>query len=166
MQNSELWQNYLVWLLQRGLAYPWPAFDAPAGDALPATLPSQIRLVALSATTLTPDESALLDKMLAAMGLAPEQILIAQGAMPPIDTVGSSAELILALGPMAGQLLGLNSADWAAARSTIISHPGTGLRLLPMAHPGDLLRQPADKRQAWADLQLGMRTLGLLSLHS
>jgi len=166
MQSHESWQNYLLWLAERGLAYPWPASDAPAAGGLPALPPAQVRLIALSASTLTPDEGALLGKMLAAMGLAPEQILIAQGGLPPIDQVGGSAELILALGPKAGQLLGLNAADWAAGRSKIISHPGTNLNLLLIAHPGDLLRQPTDKRQAWADLQLGMRSLGLLPLHS
>jgi len=40
-------------------------------------------------------------------------------------------------------------------------HEFRGIRLMPTFHPAYLLRNPADKRLVWADIQEVMRELGM-----
>ena len=107
-----------------------------------------------------------MDKMLAAMGLAQEQCLIVEGTFAAATWEELAADLVLVLGAGAGQALGMDPASWVTTRGTIVAHPKARLGLLPISHPSDLIRQPTDKRQAWVDLQLGMRCLGLAPHHS
>ena len=165
MRNNESWQSYFIWLEERGFAYPW-ASSSVTPDEQTRRPPSPVRLLAVSDTVLAIEERGLLDKMLAAMGLAQEQCLIVEGKLAAATWAQIAAELVLVLGAGAGQALGLDPAAWVSSRGTIITHPKVSLGLLPISHPRDLIRQPTDKRQAWVDLQLGMRCLGLATHHS
>jgi DNA polymerase len=40
-------------------------------------------------------------------------------------------------------------------------HPWRGSKLIVTYHPAFLLRDPRQKKEAWADLQIAMRELGL-----
>jgi len=165
MQNHESWQSYFIWLEERGFAYPWPS-SSVTPDEQTRRPPSPVRLLAVSDTVLAIEERGLLDKMLAAMGLAQEQCLIVEGQLAAATWEKVATELVLVLGAGAGQAMGLDPAAWVNSRGTIIAHPKVSLGLLPISHPCTLIRQPTDKRQAWVDLQLGMRCLGLVPHHS
>ena len=165
MQNHESWQSYFIWLEERGFAYQWASSSVTPEDR-PRQAPSLTRLLAFSDTALAIEERALLDKMLAAMGLAQEQCLIVEGTFAAATWEELAADLVLVLGAGAGQALGMDPASWVTTRGTIVAHPKARLGLLPISHPSDLIRQPMDKRQAWVDLQLGMRCLGLAPHHS
>ena len=67
-------------------------------------------------------------------------------------------EVIVALGSTAATyLLGAKS-PLSALRGRI--HPALGTKLIVTYHPAYLLRDPRQKKEAWADLQLAMRELG------
>jgi DNA polymerase len=71
--------------------------------------------------------------------------------------------VIVALGKFAAQTLLRTSAPIGALRGRWASYQD--VRLMPTFHPAYLLRNPADKRIVWEDLQLVMaelRRLGIL----
>ena len=121
----------------------------------------------------------LLNKMIAAMGLRREDVYIANvvKCRPPgnrtpereecdtcspflmrqIDVIGP--KLIVALGAVAAKnLLGLND-SMASLRGRLYDFRGS--RLIVTYHPAFLLRDPRQKGEAWKDLQMAMRELGL-----
>jgi len=121
----------------------------------------------------------LLNNMIAAMGLKREQVYIAnivkcrppQNRVPEpqeastcspflfrqIDVIGP--EVIVALGSTAATyLLGAKS-SLAALRGRV--HNFHGSKLIVTYHPAYLLRDPNQKKPAWADLQIAMKELGL-----
>lgn len=122
----------------------------------------------------------LLTKMLEAIGLSRDEVFILnvlkcrppQNRTPRPDEVAAcrpflhaqleilDPPLILALGsPAARELLrterGIMSLRGRFARTPL------GYRVLPSYHPAYLLRNPAAKREAWHDLKLVARELGL-----
>jgi len=119
----------------------------------------------------------LLDKMIAAMGLARGQVFIANilkcrppGNRDPLEHEVAAClpylraqidlirpEIICSLGRHASQAL-LESKDaLGRLRGRFFDYRGTPL--LPTFHPSYLLRTPTDKGAAWKDLQLIMRRL-------
>lgn len=121
----------------------------------------------------------LLNNMITAMGLKREDVYIANvvKCRPPgnrtpepeeantcspflfrqIDVV--RPEVIVALGATAATYLLGQRQPLAGLRGRVHSFRGT--RLIVTYHPAFLLRDPRQKKEAWADLQIAMRELGL-----
>ena len=121
----------------------------------------------------------LLNAMLAAIGLTREDVFIANTlkCRPPgnRDPKRSETEqcagflerqiqllapsVILAVGRIAAQTLLSTEVSLAQLRGKVHRYPGTDIPLLTTYHPAYLLRSPAQKRSAWADLLLVKRNL-------
>jgi len=121
----------------------------------------------------------LLNNMITAMGLNREEVYIANvvKCRPPnnrtpepeeantcspflfrqIDVV--KPEVIVALGATAATYLLGQRQPLAGLRGRVHSFRGT--KLIVTYHPAFLLRDPRQKKEAWADLQIAMRELGL-----
>ncbi len=121
----------------------------------------------------------LLNNMIGAMGLKREEVYIANvvKCRPPgnrtpepeeantcspflfrqIDVVGP--EVIVALGATAATYLLGQRQPLAGLRGRV--HSFRGAKLIVTYHPAYLLRDPRQKKEAWADLQIAMRELGL-----
>ncbi len=121
----------------------------------------------------------LLNNMIAAMGLKREQVYIANivKCRPPgnrtpapeeantctqflfrqIDVV--RPEVLVALGATAATYLLGARQPLAGLRGRV--HAYRGAQLIVTYHPAYLLRDPRQKKEAWADLQIAMRELGL-----
>ncbi len=121
----------------------------------------------------------LLNNMIGAMGLKREEVYIANvvKCRPPgnrtpepeeantcspflfrqIDVV--KPEVIVALGATAATYLLGQRQPLAGLRGRVHSFRGT--KLIVTYHPAYLLRDPRQKKEAWADLQIAMRELGL-----
>jgi DNA polymerase len=122
----------------------------------------------------------LLTRMLAAIGLSREDVYIAnvlkcrppENRPPRPDEAAScrpylqeqirllAPELILVLGNHAAKALLGTDRGITSLRGRVTSTP-EGVPALPTFHPAYLLRNPPAKREAWIDLQLAAKTLGL-----
>jgi DNA polymerase len=121
----------------------------------------------------------LLNNMINAMGLKREQVYIANvvkcrppaNRTPELDEGNTCSpflfrqidvvrpEVIVALGATAATyLLGVRQ-PLAGLRGRV--HAFRGSKLIITYHPAYLLRDPRQKKEAWADLQIAMRELGL-----
>ncbi len=126
----------------------------------------------------------LLDKMIEAMGWTRQSVYITNILMsrppnnrnPQPDEVAAclpflnakiaaiAPRIIVALGrPSANTLLGTD-APISALRGKF--HLRNGTKVMPTFHPAYLLREPARKRDAWADLQLVMAELARLGIQA
>jgi len=121
----------------------------------------------------------LLNNMIAAMGLRRDQVYIANivKCRPPQNRVPEpieantcapflfrqidviQPEVIVALGSTAATYLLGGRSPLAALRGRI--HHARGAKLIVTYHPAYLLRDPRQKKEAWADLQIAMKELGL-----
>lgn len=121
----------------------------------------------------------LLNNMIAAMGLKREEAYIANvvKCRPPGNRVPEQVEgdtcspflfrQIDAVRPQVLVALGATAATWllgsrqplAGLRGRI--HSVRGTQLIVTYHPAYLLRDPRQKKEAWADLQIAMKELGL-----
>ena len=122
----------------------------------------------------------LLNNMIGAMGLKREKVYIAnvvkcrppQNRTPEPDEAHTCApflfkqidvvrpKVIVALGQTAVSYLTAERRPLAAWRG--VTHPfRNGSKLIVTYHPAFLLRDPNQKKHAWADLQIAMRELGL-----
>ena len=121
----------------------------------------------------------LLNNMINAMGLSREQVYIANivKCRPPANRVPEPEEahtctqflfrqidvirpeLIVALGSTAATYLLGGKSPLNALRGRV--HSVRGARLIVTYHPAYLLRDPAQKKEAWKDLQIAMAELGL-----
>ena len=121
----------------------------------------------------------LLNNMIAAMGLKREEVYIANvvKCRPPgnrtpepdeantctpflfrqIDVV--RPQVLVALGATAATYLLGQRQPLAGLRGRV--HAFRGTQLIVTYHPAYLLRDPRQKKEAWADLQIAMRELGL-----
>jgi DNA polymerase len=121
----------------------------------------------------------LLNNMITAMGLKREEVYIANvvKCRPPgnrtpnpdesaicspflfrqIDVI--HPEVIVALGATAAACLLGTHQPLAASRHRV--HSFRGAKLIITYHPAYLLRDPRQKKEAWADLQIAMHELGL-----
>ena len=121
----------------------------------------------------------LLNNMISATGLKREQVYIAnivkcrppQNRTPEPEEANTCSpflfqqidvvhpEVIVALGSTAATyLLGVKSSLSGLRGRT---HNCRGTKLIVTYHPAYLLRDPRQKKEAWADLQIAMRELGL-----
>ena len=121
----------------------------------------------------------LLNNMIVAMGLTREEVYIANvvKCRPPgnrtpepdeantcspflfrqIDVV--RPQVLIALGATAATYLLGQRQPLAGLRGRV--HAFRGMKLIVTYHPAYLLRDPRQKKEAWADLQIAMRELGL-----
>lgn len=125
----------------------------------------------------------LLNKMIVAMGLAREDVYIAnilkcrppQNRNPEPDEIEQcepflrkqidaiAPRILVALGKFAAQTLLRSNAPISALRGSW--HTYQGIPLMPTFHPAFLLRSPDKKREAWSDLQLVMAEMRRLGLY-
>lgn len=121
----------------------------------------------------------LLTKMIGAMGLSREKVYIANiiKCRPPHNRNPEEDEIaacrpflekqIAAIQPKVICALGTFAAQTLLETTTTISrlrgrfHDLHGTKVLPTFHPAYLLRNPAEKRRVWEDLQKIMAELGL-----
>jgi DNA polymerase len=121
----------------------------------------------------------LLNNMIAAMGLKREEVYIANvvkcrppGNRVPEQEEGATCspflfrqidvvrpEVLVALGATAATWLLGTRQPLAGLRGRV--HAMRGTRLIVTYHPAYLLRDPRQKKEAWADLQIAMKELGL-----
>ncbi len=121
----------------------------------------------------------LLNNMIQAMGLKREQVYIANvvKCRPPANRTPEPDEahtcspflfrqidvvrpqVIVALGQTAVTYLTGEKRPLSGWRGVV--HPLRGTKLIVTYHPAFLLRDPNQKKHAWADLQIAMRELGL-----
>ena len=115
----------------------------------------------------------LLDKMIRAMGVDLQDVYICttgRSNNPSGQELGDKVlvhtqlelmrpRVVIALGTLASQMLLNTTQPLASLRGTL--HPFLGAQLMPTYHPNDLLQHPANKRDAWGDLQKVMELLGL-----
>ena len=121
----------------------------------------------------------LLNNMISAMGLTREQVYIAnvvkcrppQNRTPEPDEANTCSPflfrqidvvrpgVIVALGATAATYLLGQRQPLAGLRGRV--HSFRGSKLIVTYHPAFLLRDPRQKKEAWADLQIAMRELGL-----
>jgi len=121
----------------------------------------------------------LLNNMITAMGLQREQVYIAnivkcrppQNRTPePVEANTCSQflfrqidvirpEILVALGSTAATYLLGGKASLSSLRGRL--HEARGSKLIVTYHPAYLLRDPRQKKEAWADLQIAMAELGL-----
>lgn len=121
----------------------------------------------------------LLNNMIGAMGLERAQVYIANivKCRPPQNRVPEPVEantcapflfrqidvirpeVIVALGSTAATYLLGGKSPLAALRGRV--HQARGSKLIVTYHPAYLLRDPRQKKEAWADLQIAMKELGL-----
>lgn len=120
----------------------------------------------------------LLTKMIEAMGLTRAQVYIANivKCRPPGNRTPTPDEIatclpfleaqleairprvICALGAVSTQALLKTSAKISHLRGRF--HDYRGIKVMPTYHPAYLLRNPHEKKTAWADLQIVLRELG------
>jgi len=123
----------------------------------------------------------LLNNMIVAMGLQRDQVYIANvvkcrppGNRTPEPDEGNTCspflfrqidvvrpQVIVALGATAATYLLGQRQPLAGLRGRV--HAWRGSQLIVTYHPAFLLRDPRQKKEAWADLQIAMRELGLKS---
>jgi DNA polymerase len=121
----------------------------------------------------------LLNNMIAAMGLRREEVYIANvvKCRPPGNRVPEQEEgatctpflfrQIDVIRPQVLVALGATAATWLlGARQPLAGlrgrvHSVRGTQLIVTYHPAYLLRDPRQKKEAWADLQIAMKELGL-----
>jgi DNA polymerase len=121
----------------------------------------------------------LLNNMIAAMGLKREEVYIANvvkcrppGNRTPEPEEGNTCspflfrqidvvrpQVLVALGATAATYLLGQRQPLAGLRGRV--HAFRGMQLIVTYHPAYLLRDPRQKKEAWADLQIAMRELGL-----
>jgi uracil-DNA glycosylase family 4 len=122
----------------------------------------------------------LLDKMIVAMKLQPEGTYLTNifKCRPPVNQPMSddhfracevhlreqfrqlNATIIVTLGETASRALGRTQAPLKVLRGQEFEWEGR--RVICTHHPRDLLSSPALKKEAWNDLQVAMRMLGIL----
>ncbi len=121
----------------------------------------------------------LLNNMITAMGLKREEVYIANvvkcrppGNRTPEPDEGNTCspflfrqidvvrpQVLVALGATAATYLLGQRQPLAGLRGRV--HAFRGMQLIVTYHPAYLLRDPRQKKEAWADLQIAMRELGL-----
>ena len=121
----------------------------------------------------------LLNNMIVAMGLRRDEVYIANvvkcrppGNRTPEPVEGNTCspflfrqidvvhpQVIVALGATAATYLLGQRQPLAGLRGRV--HAWRGMSLIVTYHPAFLLRDPRQKKEAWADLQIAMRELGL-----
>ncbi|MGK5087757.1 hypothetical protein WDW86_09380 [Bdellovibrionota bacterium FG-2] len=100
----------------------------------------------------------LLDKMIEAMGMKPEQVLRTETLSTPFDAA-ALPKFVIALGIDSARALLRTDKLFSELRGRSLDYQGTKLRVT--FHPAELLETPVLKREAWADLKAVMQELVL-----
>ena len=121
----------------------------------------------------------LLDKIIGAMGLSRDQVYICNVVKcrppdnrPPTESESNICGLFMrrqlsVIRPQVVVALGSTAAAYLLGGKVPISrargrfHEVDGIRIMPTYHPAYLLRNPAEKRAVWNDMQAVMQALGL-----
>ena len=113
--------------------------------------------------------SELLDKMIVAMGWAPDTVRIVNVGKSPAagealdeQIAALAPNVIVALGQPATKLLLSSDAAIDALRGQIWLRGE--VHVMPTFHPAYLLREPSKKREAWSDLKAVMAELERLGI--
>lgn len=99
---------------------------------------------------LSAPENELLARMIQAMGLDPEKTPV----LSPAQALQTRYALAIALGEAAAQALLSSSQPLSALRGALQG------RVLATYHPGELLKNPQLKKEAWEDLKRATAALG------
>lgn len=163
------WQNYLMWLGDRGITVPrWVAREPR--DVLEPAVIETMKVVFISDLSLKENEIELLEKMTAALNLNSQEwcalpavldpLLLTKG-VPQAATLDQleedlwtrlpKAKIYIAFGPLATRIA-YGKGSFSELRGQILERRITNV--LATYHPRDLLKQVMLKRQAWDDLQL------------
>jgi DNA polymerase len=121
----------------------------------------------------------LLNNMIAAMGLKREEVYIANivkcrppgNRTPEPDEANTCSQFLFrqidVVRPQVLVALGATAATYLLGARQLLAglrgrvHAFRGMSLIVTYHPAFLLRDPRQKKEAWADLQLAMKELGL-----
>lgn len=151
MHGNAAWQNYLFWLSDRGLRFPTPILKT---------------VLFLIEGPLSAEETALLERMIKAMGLdegnVTRRIVNVQDTPSRLSTIVDSSPngFIVIMGSILGDILlgpGKPRGRYGRIRGTAA---------LNTHHPRELISQVSLKREAWCDLQVVMSILGLRVLQT
>lgn len=136
---------YLHWLEDRGIRHPVSAKVVTTAVIAAPKVETRVRVAFISDTPIEGEEATLLHKMIQAMRLHDDEVLVAD-CQSDLTTLLNARrpEIVVALGTSAAHVL----------RDSEHS-------LVTIFHPRELILAPALKRQAWADLQGIMGRLGL-----
>lgn len=164
-QAEALWG----WLAERGLVTPTPAMSEFVLDAAPrSSARPRVLFVADGAPAengaglFTTEEGELLSRMVAAMKLAPAEVVYANPARAAAKMGELEPETMVILGAAAMAQSWQTGLAFQATRGTFQRREECGAApVLVTFHPRDLLKNPTFKRLAWADLQLVMEHLCL-----
>lgn len=151
--------NYLAWTTERGLTST-VALREPRGEA--REIPHYQALFVVDQENLTPEESTLLDRIVAAMKFADGDFkIIATKDIPAnVELVDYfSADIFVAMGTQAGAAL--------AGRPVFLDHDAgliqqsavTGVTFIVTLHPKEMLRHPPHKAQCWEHLKKALAYL-------
>lgn len=173
MWTDPKWQNYLMWLGDRGITVPrWIAREPLARDSAETKTSdvTTLKVVFISDLNLKANEAHLIEKMAAALKLNPQQ----WRALPAVLDVGflqrgvpeaavldqlaedlwsrlPKAQIYIAFGALATRIT-CGKGNFSELRGQILAERMQNV--LATYHPRDLLNQITLKRQAWDDLQL------------
>jgi len=104
----------------------------------------------------------LLSRIIAAMGLSAEKVLICNSDAPKavVEKIRQiSPRVIITLGEEAGRVA-LGS-EFSLEKLRGKFHEFEGIRVMPTLHPSLLVEQPQYKRRVWEDMKLVMEYAGL-----
>nr|NJM02668.1 hypothetical protein [Desulfobacula sp.] len=104
----------------------------------------------------------LLSRIIAAMGLSAEKVLICNSGAPRAvaDKIRQvSPRVIITLGQEAGRVILGPGFSLDASRGKF--HEFEGIRVMPTFHPSLLVEKPQYKREVWEDMKLVMKYAGL-----
>ncbi len=152
--RAQLW-NYLDWLESRGLTGTLPFAAAPDEKltTIPPVTPNQSkwRLGFYSATQLRDDETIMVTRIAAALGLGPSDFCIwAEESVVRVPQEMFLCPILVALGASSGQTL---LASGQAIAMNVLQASARGALLLTIPHPRAMLQDPSLKSSAWAALQ-------------
>jgi hypothetical protein len=128
---------------------------AIAGDGNPLA-----KLVFISSQASEKAETDLLHKMIEAMGLKKDEVLIAhlsETITPGLENI--QPQIWVALGETIAQTLLATSSPVAELRG--LFKPFKGAKLIATFHPADMIKKPDLKKSVWADLQNVAKELGI-----
>jgi len=152
--RAQLW-NYLDWLESRGLTGTL-VFAPATVVTVPASFPvslaqSKWRLGFYSATQLRDDETVMVTRIAAALGLAPSDFYIwAEESLVRVPQDMFLCPILVALGASSGQTL---LASGQTVAMNVVQASARGALLLTISHPRAMLQDPSLKSSAWAALQ-------------
>jgi len=136
--------------------------SAQAGFFFEGPESASVFFIDSGATFFKGETGQLLSRIIAAMGLSAEKVLICNSEAPravaeKIRQV--SPRVIITLGDKAGRVILGPGFSLTALRGKFQEFEG--IRVMPTFHPSLLVEQPQYKREVWEDMKLVMKYAGL-----